>query len=298
MQKQRLILIIGVVLALIAVFMVKVYLDQQRMVAEESAQRKYEKNQASQTPALFAKTDIPQGAIISPDDLGVKVVPNQFLQPGAVSSLDRIAGMTAVVPISKDEQITLSKLSLARSVGDLASVTPVGKRAISIPADEIASLGGMIRPGDYVDVIAMVPITVQTPEGKPATQTAVMPLFQNVLILAVGQDIGSPAMAAQPRYKSETKKETAAGGLITLALTPQEANLMAFVQEQGKLRLILRSPTDAKVEPIAPASWDTLFQYVMPQTAPSQSVKQAEPEAGAYVEIYRGLNKEKVPLNK
>jgi hypothetical protein len=45
---------------------------------------------------------------------------------------------------------------------------------------------------------------------------------------------------------------------------PQEANLLTFAQEaQGKIRLVLRSPADAQIEPAEPASWDTLFQKII-----------------------------------
>ncbi|MBM3246835.1 MAG: Flp pilus assembly protein CpaB, partial [Candidatus Omnitrophica bacterium] len=197
MQKQRIFLIIGVVLALAGIFMIKVYLDQQRQVTEEAVQKKYERTQASQTPVLFAKKDISPGETINPDDLEIKVTPNQAVQPGAVTSLDRVFGMVVIAPIARGEQVNLSKLSQQRAASDLASATPSGKRAVSITVDDVASLGGMIKPGDYVDVIATVPIPAQTAEGKTVAQAAVMPLFQNVLVLAVGQRVGAPAAEPQ-----------------------------------------------------------------------------------------------------
>lgn len=295
MQRQRIILIIGIVLALIAVFMVKVYLDQQRRMVQEQTKKALAQIQANQAAVLVAKGDIPKGATIEPNMLATAVIPNQYVQPQAVTSLDRIAGMITVAPISKDEQITLSKLSPSRQVGvgGLAGATPVGKRAITISVDNIAALAGMIKPGDYVDVIARVDVPVETPEGKPATQAAIMPLFQNVLVLAVGQEIGAKVEEAI-RYKKEEKKEVS--GLITLALSPQEANLIAFVQEQGKIRLVLRSPADSQITPVQPASWETLFQYVMPKEVSKQPEIKEEPVG--YVEIYRGLSKEKIPLSK
>ena len=80
--------------------------------------------------------------------------------------------------------------------------------------------------------------------------------------------------------------------LITLALSPQDAGLIAFVQEQGKIRLTLRSPADAKVEQVQPATWETLFKYLMPQNQTQEVVKPENPDD--YVEVYHGLNKERV----
>jgi pilus assembly protein CpaB len=292
MPKQRIILIIGIVLAILAVFMIKVYLDKQRQEANRRAQQELEERQRNQTSVLVAKKDIPAGSVIDSESLEVNIVPNQFVQPQAVTSLDSIAGMMTIAPITKGEQIIRSKLAYTRQSGDLAQVTPIGKRAITISIDNVASLAGMIKAGDYVDVIVTVPVPVQTPEGKQVNQAVTIPLFQNVLVLAVGQE--TDVVVKKTRYQRvEEQKEPSP--LITLALAPQEANLIAFVQEQGKIRLVLRSPTDAKTEPIQPINWETFFQYVLPQ--PPKPAKE-EPEISSYVEIYRGLNKEKVPLYK
>jgi len=158
--------------------------------------------------------------------------------------------------------------------------------------DNIASLAGMLKPGDYVDVIAALALPVQGPNGAVASQPAVIPLFQNILILAVGQELGSQ-VKGESRYKKEEGKE--ASPLITLALTPQESNLIAFVQEQGKVRLVARSPADSQVQPFQPVGWDALMQYIMPQLG-EQKVEVKEPDE--VVEIYRGLNKEVVILPK
>ncbi len=304
MQKQRIILIVGIILGLIAVFMTKVYIDQQRQNIKESAKKEVEsiksELQTSQASVLVAKQDIPRGSVINPESLEISIVPNQFVQPQAVTSLDRIAGMLTLAPISKGEQITLSKLAQSRQAGGLAEITPVGKRAITISVDDISSLAGMIKAGDYVDVIAMLAVPVQAAGGQQTVQGAVVPLFQNVLILAVGQDIGAPVLAsADSRYQTQERRG-GSSGLITIALTPQEANLIAFVQEQqGKVRLVLRSPADSQLQPVQATSWDTLFQYLMPQGAQNATGAEVKPaEAVSYVEIYRGTNKEMVPLSK
>ena len=297
MQRQKIIIIIGVLLALMAVFMTKAYIDQQRNQVIDEAKKKIasiEKNIAkNEVKVLVANKDISRGAAITAENTEISIIPEQYRQPQAVSA-DRAIGMVAVVPISKGEQVSLNKLAQPRQLGGLAEGTPVGKRAITIAVDNISSVGGLVKPGDYVDVMALVPVPVQAPDGKQVNQMAVMPLFQNVLVLAVGQDIGAITSASG---KKEAEKRSDNSPLITLALQPQDANLIAFVQEQGKLRLTLRSPADSQMQATQPASWDTLFRYLMP---PKQEVPEPETKAPAtdYVEIYRGLNKERVPLSK
>ena len=158
--------------------------------------------------------------------------------------------MVTVAPISKGEQVSLSKLTKGGKAGggNLAGVTPTGKRAISIAVDNISSLSGMVNPGNYVDVLAVIQVPIQ--DGKVANQVAVVPLFQNILVLAVDQNTGGAVGSASTSRYAEAPSGSSGGGggnsLITLALGPQEANLIAFVQEQGKIRLIMRSPADAK----------------------------------------------------
>jgi len=301
LQKQQILLIAGVVLAITAVVMVNSHIEQQKVAAQEQAKKALSNIQANQTAVLAAKQDIPKGAMIEPSMLEAAIVPNKFVQPNAATSLDRVSGMITVAPISKGEQVTFSKLSATqvKGGGDLAGLTPVGKRAISIAVDNIASIGGLIKPGDYVDVIAMLPIPVQDASGGQVTQLAVLPLFQNTLVLAVGQDTGGTLVnkAASSRYAKDS--ETVRSELITLALGPQEASLIAFVQEQGKISLILRSPADAQVGPIQPASWETLFRYIMPASEMNQGDGDAKVvDDTEYIEVYRGLNKQKMPLSK
>lgn len=295
LQKQQIYLISGVVLALAALFMIKVYLDKQRYLAEVSASEKFKKIQANQVSVLVAKDDIAKGKIVEQDNFTTKIIPNQFVQPGAVTSLDRISGMISLTNISKGEQITLNKFAYAKETGGLSEVTPIGKRAITISVDNIASLAGMIKAGDHVDVIALIPNSVVGADGKAVTQLVTLPIFQNVLVLAIGQLTSSVSSKTDLRFRSiEAKQES--NPLITLALSPQEASLIAFVQEQGKIRLTMRSPTDTKVEPVIAANWESLFQYVFPERIAKPQEEQHKP--GDYVEIYRGLNKEKVLLAK
>ncbi|KPK98520.1 MAG: hypothetical protein AMJ95_03940 [Omnitrophica WOR_2 bacterium SM23_72] len=306
MQKQRIILIIGVILAVVVVVLIKVYLDQQRRVYEEEAVQRAARMQEAQTSVLVAREEIPKGTPMTPELFEPKIVPRQYVVPQAVTSMDRVNGMVAVVPIAKGEQIALTKLTFpreARTGGGLAEATPVGKRAITISVDNMASVAGMARPGNYVDIIATIPVPGVGLDGKQTVQAATFPLFQNVLILAVGQQISTLAPSQEgSRYKEgqqtpSTPQRQTISSLITVALSPQEANLAAFVQEQGKLRLVLRSPADSQLESLQPTSWDALFKYLMPKEAAKRGeLETAEPEE--YVEVYRGLKKDKIPLSK
>ncbi|MGA2775896.1 MAG: Flp pilus assembly protein CpaB [Candidatus Omnitrophota bacterium] len=296
--KPKLMIIVGVILILMATFLAYNWLSEQRRMDEERAAIAYKKMQATQITVLVAKEDIPKGVVINPTSIGTKIVPQDYVQPQAVTSFDRISGMVTTADISQGEQISLTKLVPEKQAGGgaLSGLTPAGKRAVTILVDNISSVAGLVKPGDYVDVMAALQVPVQVTGGKQEGQLGILPLFQNVLVLAVGQNSSTVSSGHGSRYQ---KKEDESGNtqessnqLITLALAPQEAGLIAFVQEQGKIRLILRSPADAKVEQIQPATWETLFRYLMPQNQVQETVKQENPDD--YVEVYHGLNKERV----
>jgi len=307
--KQRFALILSVVISIVlataALFLINNYLNEQKETIQEEASKKLEQIQANQTAVLVAKQNIPRGTTLDSNMLQTAIVPKQYVQPNAVTSVDRIAGMVVSLDIAAGEQITLSKLASAQTAlgtgSSLAEVTPVGKRAITISVDDVSSFAGMIKPGDYVDVIANIPIPAQNAQGKQITQETIIPVLQNVLVLAVGQEIGTLKEKSQARQGSS---QGGASPLITLALGPGEASLLTFLQEQSKIRLVLRSPADSKTESVQPMSWDALFQYLMPRIGGSfgqeasavQASHKEEPKN--YIEIYRGLERGKIPLSE
>lgn len=301
MQFRHLPLIGAVILAALAVFFVNVYLGQEQKVAREQAKHEIVRRQEMQATVVVAKKDIPKGTTIIAEMLDSKIVPKEYLQPQAVNYPERIVGMITLVPISSGEQIALTKLTSSKqtsSGSSLAMATPIGKRAVAVPVDNISSLMGMIKTGDYVDVIALIPVPAIGPDGKQVMQMGVLPIFQNVLVLAAGRELGRQSDEESRYGKSETGSSVP---LITLALSPQEASLITFVQEQGKIRLVLRSPADSRIEPLQPASWETLFQYLMPQTQTKEQISASEvspKEKGREIEIYRGLKKETITLSK
>jgi pilus assembly protein CpaB len=289
MQRQRIIMLgAGILLAAVTVILVRNYLEQERQTIVAEAKRRItanQENRPSMAPVLLAKSDIPAGSEINLENIELKTVPVDMIPPQAITSLEKISGMSTIASIAKGEPLSLNKLSIQQIKSpSLAMVTPVGKRAVSVGVENIGSLINMIKPGDYVDVISIVPVPAEIGQKK---DTLVSPLFQNILVLAVGRETSAAAFkAAEGKQKKEKAEESL---LITLALTPEEANLVAFVQEQGKIRLNLRSQADSQIiESSAPTSWDTLLERVRP--------KKEGPPAVGEVQIYRGTKKEEVPL--
>jgi len=306
-KKQIILIAAGVGLGLLSLFLVKMYMDQQRRIVLEDAELKAKSFVSSRITVLVASKDIAAGALIDSNSVTTEIMSGQMVQPRAATSLTSVSGMAAAIPISKGEQITLNKLQSTQGPsqqgGTLASSTPVGKRAVTVQVDNIASLAGMIKPGDYVDMVAVLPVPMQTSDGKQTMQVAVVPLFQNVQILAVGRETGTVIRAATTRYKQEgaaaTGGEREISSLITVALNPQEASLIAYVQEQGKIRLFLRSQADAEntqVQMVTPANVAQFLQSVMPGSKVEEKSQKTVTEE--MVEVIKGSKKEQMPITK
>ena len=311
MQKKRLNLIIGVILGIVAIVLLNFYLMGKQKMIEDKYREAFQDHAKSLTSVLVAKKDIPKGAEIKKGMFDTTIKPKEQIEPGAVDSLDNIIGMKAVIPIRKGQQITSNLLAktveqVRKGMQSLSMATPVGKRAVTIKADLVSSLGNMILPGDRVDVIGVISVPVQTVGGKTVAQVANVPLFQNTLVLAVDRQLVLASEAAPEKgklpwnldalkldtSKKKGQQKLSTAPLITLALSPHEANLLAFVSQQGQIRFFLRSPADAKVQKLPPANWESFFQYVGSLfPAPKQPPKPKPVKEEKRIEVYRGLSK-------
>lgn len=149
--------------------------------------------------------------------------------------------------------------------------TPAGKRAITILVDKFSAVGGMVSTGDYVDIIASLPVH-STSETK-RNDTMTVTLFQNVLILAVGD---AAQQASLP---------------ITIALNPQEVGLISFVQKHGSLQLVLRSPAETQAYILPAATWQSLAEYIAVTQGTEVSRDEERPTAATPkqpIEVFRG----------
>ena len=140
----------------------------------------------------------------------------------------------------------------------LALRTPAGKRAVTLKMDSLGAVGGLVNPGDYVDIISHLDVPARDPKAKNKKDSVTAMIFQNIQILAINTNID------QPGTYDEQQKD---GGLkVTVAVTPEEASLLAFAEKNGKLELALRSPNEKKPAMISAATWSTLAEYVLQNT--------------------------------
>jgi Flp pilus assembly protein CpaB len=126
--------------------------------------------------------------------------------------------------------------------------------------DSLGAVGGLVNPGDYVDIIAHLNVPARDPEAKTKNKkdSVTAMIFQNIQILAINTNIDQPGV-----YDEQQKDK---GLKLTFAVTPEEASLLAFAEKNGKIELALRSPNEKKPAMISAATWTTLAEYVLQNT--------------------------------
>ena len=158
-------------------------------------------------------------------------------------------------------------------------VMPPGKRAVTIQVDTLSAVGGLISPGDFVDVIASLRVPEEINAEKAKTKEVITVLFQNLQVLAVGA-LFKPA-GGMELYENRQKSKSVN---VTLAVSPEEAALLTFAETNGKLQLSLRSPAEQDRQLLQVASWDTLAEYILDKQGTDLRVlgePQEEPPAPA-----------------
>lgn len=121
-----------------------------------------------------------------------------------------------------------------------------GKRAISIPVDQIQSVSGFVQPGSYVDVISIIP---DQTTGEKVSQI----LLSHVKVLAVGQTVTPSETDTQEVYQ-----------MITFELTPEDGALLSLAKESGSLTLMMEGDTEEEVSPSVKITSQQLLKGKMP----------------------------------
>lgn len=238
-------LLIALTFAVLGVVLLVLY--QQRFVAEASGGEKIK--------LIIAVKPIEHGKVITEEMLATREVPLAYVEDRAIKDVEKQKILGLRVGNTVEAQQTLMWTDLVTSNEDrrdLSSLVQPGSRAVSIQMNKEASSVALIRPGDYVDVFAVM-------NQSQSEQKVAVVLLQRVLVLATGLDTSPDAV--QLRIGQPGIGEYAS--LLTLSLPVTEAQLLALAQEKGKLAVVLRNPDDQRTaQSIPDLNSATLFDPV------------------------------------
>ena len=182
---------------------------------------------------VIAAMNIPAGAKVVPAMVTTEQKPSDQVEPTALSDPADAVGMLATADIAQGAAITPARLARPAPVPQGLQVA-AGLRAVTIGIDQVKGLSGLLKPGDHVDVLAA--------PNRNYNQPQTFTIIRDARILAVGQDIGAPAVAPSGSPNPNPTPVPPPATTITLAVTPPQADLIMTADLYGTVRLALRSP--------------------------------------------------------
>jgi pilus assembly protein CpaB len=178
------------------------------------------------TKIVVAAIDLPIATTLRPEHLRLADWPASVQPVGSLRDTKEITGRVIIARVVQGEPILASKLASKEGGRGLAALIPAGMRAQAVRVDEVVGVAGFVHPDDRVDVIA----TMSTTEG-----TISKVVLQNVKVLAVGKDLD---------VSDYNRARAVPVTVVTVLVSPSEAEKMALIASTARLTLALRSWTD------------------------------------------------------
>ena len=129
-----------------------------------------------------------------------------------------------------NEPITESKLAAVGAGAGLPPTIPPGMRAMSVKVNEVIGVAGFVVPGTRVDVIVTLPKQSENDESVARI------IVSNVQVLTAGT-----------RFDQEKARQDGRPmptSVVTLLVSPEDAERIHLVSTEGRITLTLRNPLD------------------------------------------------------
>jgi pilus assembly protein CpaB len=173
-----------------------------------------------------ATENLPMGTRLEKQHIKMVGWPKASPIEGSAASVDAVLGRGLIQPVAANEPLTEGKLASLEAGAGLPPAIPEGMRAMSVKVNEVIGVAGFTVPGTRVDVL----VTLSEREQGMARV-----VVSNVQVLTSGT-----------RFDQELAKDgkPIPTTVVTLLLTPEDAERIALAQEAGSLMLVLRNPLD------------------------------------------------------
>ncbi len=244
-MKQKALLIASVLIGLLAAFLTRSYLNaKDREVSRMKAEfeRKHKRIEV-----IAVKKDLPSGTVLSMNDIGSLSVVEASVKGHVVKVEDHLLliGKRTIRPLQEGAPIFWSDIEGGEpgSRGLSGDIKP-RMRAISVNVGGAASVSGMVKPNDHVDVLGTFSFPSKT--AKDEMELVTLTMLQDVLVLATGRETAKTQFGGAARTAS-------AYSTVTLEVTPREAEMLVFAEQiKGRISLALRNPDDVYFEKTLP----------------------------------------------
>ena len=195
---------------------------------QEQSQRLEEQAKLPTVERVVAALGLAAGTVLSEEHLAVRTFPRDAVASSSISpnQYTRLLGMALRDEVGAGEM--LLPVHIAQSKSDAFSTQlATGRRAITMPVDQINSLSGLLQAGDLVDLYVSF-------DHQRRKITA--PLLQGVLVLATDEQTAHSGIEANGQY-----------GTITLDLAPEDGAKLVAARQTGIVTAMLRNPHDGQL---------------------------------------------------
>ncbi len=187
--------------------------------------------QAHNVEVVVAAYDLPLGTKIEPGEVKLARWSADSIPDGAYTDPKQVIDSFVKSSLVANEPVVRSKLFTGgKTAGVMPLLIPFGMRAVSVPVDEVSDVAGFVLPHTRVDVL----VATQG-GGQGAERMFSKVILQNVEVLAVAQEV------------EQQKDEPTVVKVVTLLVTPQEAERLSLATRSGTLRLAMRNYNDNKI---------------------------------------------------
>jgi pilus assembly protein CpaB len=228
---------------------------------------------------VTAVKDLEVGSEIQAGDLRVEEWPAGKLPEGAHQDIELVIGRVPVSRILAQEPVLDRRLAAPGAGVGLATKVPDGMRAMSIRVDDVNGVAGFVMPEARVDVL-ITGVPQDSPQGGRMTKT----ILGNVRVLSAGENLTPDATGHPQRVP-----------VVTLLLTPEQAEMVTLAQTQGRIQLVLRNGTDEEVAKTTGVNESELFgaapktiNVSKPAARPVFVAAPPPPPAPVQIEVFRG----------
>lgn len=257
-RSNRLVILIGVLLAVLAFVGIVVVLNQQSAQQEQVGPR--------METVLVAAEDIAIGEPVTPDSVETREVEVGAVIQVPLRDPSQVQGQPALFNIPSGTQVTQAAVGLGVGAENLSAQLQTGEKAISFIVDRTQGLNFLVQPGDTIDVI--VAIHLSDPDAAGIIRT-VKTVLQNKRVLYVSGTNVAPPPTAEPAPEGEAPPPVAAisSVVIVFAGTDQDAEVIRmaqrtetdrFDQHPSALSITLRTNDDDAIEETTGITLETL----------------------------------------
>jgi pilus assembly protein CpaB len=210
---------------------------------------------------VVAREPLAVGAVLQAAQLQLVPWPEAAPVQGGFATVEEVVGRGLISGVVANEPITESKLAPREAGGGLPPLITPGMRAMSVRVNDVIAVAGFVAQGTRVDVL------VTMAAGQENMSRVVV---SNVQILSAGTQIDqAKGREGQPVPAS----------VVTLLVTPQDAERIALAQNNGQIMLALRNPLD--VEPTKTSGVRVSALMASPNAPPVTRVVQGRPRVEA-----------------